>query len=119
MTQRTNIEISTAAAQIIGGLLAILITIVAYVYVQDKVEQKRYDEKLEQRLDVIDLHLDVMTDCLKIDDPNIEQKIFKKLYERKGASYRGINQNTLPVWQESFRIREGTLAANGCLAELE
>ena len=119
MTQKTNIEISTAAAQIIGALLAILITIVAYVYVQDKIEQKRYDEKLEQRLDVIDLHLDVMTDCLKIVDPDIEEKIFKKLYERKGASYRGINQNTLPVWQESFRTRGEMLAANGCLAELE
>ena len=103
MVQRTNIEINTMAAKIIGALLTLLITIVGYVYVQDRVEQKRYDEKLERRLDVIDTHLDVMTDCLKVIDPDIDEKIFKKLYQRKGASYRGINQNTLPIWQESFR----------------
>lgn len=92
MTTEKAIIIGKTSGAVISTLIAVLIALVGYIYVQDRVEQKERDRKIERRLDIMDIQLDIMTDALIQFDPEIRNKVWRQKFESKARNYRGIKK---------------------------
>ena len=89
-----NLIINKALGSLIAVVLASLFALVGYIYVQDRVRQKEQDHKIERRLEVIDMQLEVMTDCLTMIDPDIRDKVWQRLYYQHPPTYRGFSSDS-------------------------
>lgn len=91
-----NVYIGSTGAKIIGALFLTFNMLIAYIYVSDQVYRDQQEKEFNQKLKVFDVQLKVMTDVLRLADPEIDEKIFRELYREKEKGYRGgyqINQN--------------------------